>query len=101
MVGAGADLALAASAHHIARAVLIAAEEGPAAHDLLRRRRLLRIERRLGAARIACDATRCERSIVVRPVPVADPLPDIARHVVEPVSVGWVRPHGRGTSVPI
>src|SRR4029079_5458336 len=96
-----ADLAFAASAHHVARAILIGAEEGPATHHALGLRRFRWIERRLVTAWTRRDATRCERSVVVGPVPVADPLPDIARHVVEPVAVGWVGPHGRGTSVTI
>src|SRR5262245_60941375 len=88
MVGAGADLAPAARADDVARAVLIGAEKRPAAMDLLGLLRLGRIERRDRAARIACDAAcRRELRIVIGTIPVADPLPDVSRHVVEAVRI--------------
>ena len=35
--------------------------------------------------------------IIVWPIPIAAPLPDVARHVVEAVAIRWKRFHGRDT----
>ena len=42
-----------------------------------------------GPWRVPCDARRRgQRGVVVGPIPVAHPLPDVAAHVVEPIAVG-------------
>src|SRR5262245_13689011 len=90
MVRAGVDVALAARAHHIARAVLVGAEERAAALDALLVVRLGWIERRGGTVRIARDAALGrELRVRVRAIPVADPLPHVAGDVVQPIGVGW------------
>ena len=48
-----------------------------------------RIERRVRPVRIASDGSSGrELRVVVGPVPVADPLPHIPRHVIEAVLIG-------------
>ena len=39
--------------------------------------------------------------VVVRPVPVAGPLPDVARHVIEAISIRWEMSDWRNTAVAV
>src|SRR6516165_8712283 len=58
MVRARIDIALAARADHVARAVLVRAEERSAAMDLLRLARLRRVVRAVGSTRVTRDRAR-------------------------------------------
>src|SRR4029079_12460111 len=58
------------------------------------------IERTIGAARVARDtAGRGQLRVVVRSVPIADPLPHVAGDVVKPVPVRRKLRHRRETDV--
>src|SRR2546430_8351631 len=86
MVGAGIGFAFAATARHIAFAVLVGAQEGAAALYALLDARFTGIEtvrRALGIARHA--TSRGQRGIIIGTVPVAGPFPDIAGNIVEAV----------------
>src|SRR5688572_7733105 len=88
VVGARAHVALAARADHIARAILVRAEKRPAAMHTLRHAGLTGIERLSGARGIARNRLFGRQlRIIVRPVPVADPLPDVAADIVEAIPV--------------
>src|SRR5215207_5635988 len=41
------------------------------------------------------------RRLTMGLIPVGGPLPDIADHVHQAVAVGWKRPHGGSTGVPV
>src|SRR5436309_3272325 len=89
MVRPGSDLSLAARADHVARTVLIRAEERTAAHGTLWLGGLARVERGLGPLGIASHASRpSQLVVVVGAIPITDPLPHVAGHVVQPVPVG-------------
>ena len=78
-----------------------ASERAAAVHALLLRR-LTRVERRVRALRVTRDAA-CggELRVVVGPIPVAGPLPDVAGHVVEAVAVGRELRHRPDAAVAI
>src|SRR5262245_40246452 len=99
MVGARGGLALAARADHVARAVLLGAEKRAAAVHALGHSGLGWIGRRVRAARILRNARARELRVVVRPVPVARPLPDVAGDVEESVVVGGIGRHLRDAAV--
>ena len=85
VVCAGADFALAARANHVARAELIGAEKRPAAMHPFLHARFSGIERVGRTLRVARDAAdRRQLTVVVRAIPIADPLPDVADDVMEP-----------------
>src|SRR5262249_58409282 len=72
-----------------ALAVLVRAEEGAALLDSLLRAGLGRIKAVGRTLRVTRDtALLREHAVVVRAIPVGDPLPDVARHVEEAVAVG-------------
>src|SRR5262249_52452769 len=88
MIRAGADFALAASADDVTRAIFVGAKKRAAAMRFFWLIGFSRVERRFWTAWIAHHAAGGDQSlIVVRPVPVRGPLPDISGHVVESVSV--------------
>src|SRR5262249_46566106 len=88
MVCAGADLALAASANDVSRAVLIGTEERTAAMNLFLLGGLIGIVSRVGALGIAWYAAGGdELLVVVRTIPVSRPLPNVAGHIVEAVRI--------------
>src|SRR5688572_10528511 len=98
MVGARADVALAACADHITRAILIRAQERSAAMHAFRHAGLIGIVRRGGALRIASYASRRrELRVVVGSIPVANPFPDVAADVVKAVAVRGKLSDGRYT----
>src|SRR5439155_22525105 len=78
----------------VADAVLVAAEEGAAAGDAFWRAGLVGVIAALRALRIASGADR----VVIRPVPVRDPFPNVARHVEEAVAVRQERGNRRGAA---
>src|SRR5215813_4483601 len=88
MIRPSADLALASCADHIARAVLIRAKERPAAVHPLRLTRLRGIERGIRALRIPRYAAGSgQLTVIIRTIPVARPLPHIAGHIVQAISI--------------
>src|SRR4051812_31067965 len=88
MVAGRADFPFAAGADDVARAVLIGAEERAATVDPFGLIRFGGVEGRPRPFGIAGHFARFgERVVVVGPIPIAAPLPDVARHVEEPVAV--------------
>src|SRR5579862_3294743 len=90
VIAAGGDLALAARADHVARAILVCAEKGTSTMDPFFLRWLGGVVRRfraLGVARHPALRGQCRE--VVGPIPIAAPLPNVSGHVVKPVTVRW------------
>src|SRR5262245_8085928 len=84
--------ALAPRAGDITSAVEIAAQERPTALDSFWSLRLERVVARLRPLGIPFGAV----AIVLRPIPVGAPLPDVPHHVDEPEAVGRERTYGCG-----
>src|SRR5437773_76896 len=102
MVRPGSDLSLAPRADHVARTVLIRAKERAAAHGTLWLGGLARVERGLGPLGIAGDtACRSQLLVVIGPIPITDPLPHVAGHVVQPVPVRRKPLHRPDTGEPV
>src|SRR5882672_402585 len=85
-----ADLALTPRADHIARTILIRAQKRASAMRFLSLIRFGRVERRIRPLRISRHVTGIRQlAVVVRPIPVARPLPHVPRHVIKTVTVRW------------
>src|SRR5271169_2026523 len=88
MIGPSGNFAFASCAHYIARAVLVSAQKRSAAVNFLFFGRLRGIKRRVRPLRISrhasCD---CQLLVVVRAIPVTGPLPHIACHVIQAVTI--------------
>ena len=98
MIASRIDLALAARPHDVAGAILIVAEKGTAFVDALFLRRLGGIERAFRAWRVSRDAALLGKFLkIIRAIPIATPLPDVAGHVIEAVAIWRKRFHGRDT----
>src|SRR5262249_430965 len=96
MVTSGADLPLAAGADHVARAILVRAKERTAMMHPFFLARLQRVEGRVRPLRIARDGSRGSKlRIVIRPVPIAAPLPRVSGQIIEPVAVRRELRNGR------
>src|SRR5436853_3209994 len=79
MIAPGADFAFASCPDHIARAVLVGAEERAAAVDALFFGRLARIKAALRPLRIAHHASGPrELIVIIRPIPIVAPFPHVA-----------------------
>src|SRR6185436_15535672 len=100
VVGSRTHLSLAPGPDHVAGAVLLGAKEGATAVHALGLARLCGIKAGRGAAGIAGHAAG-ERRVVVGSIPVADPFPDVTRHVVEAVTVGRELRHGSDAGVTV
>src|SRR5262245_14371664 len=88
-------LPFTSSPNHISRAILVGAKKRSAAVHSLRFARLTRIERRIWSARLPRDPIGVgKKLIVVGPVPVRTPFPNIASNVVQAVAVWWELRHG-------
>ena len=88
MIRAGAAFTLAPRAHHVARTVLVGAQERSTTLHALLLGRLARVEGRVGALRVSCDAsTPRELRVVVGSIPIAHPFPDVAGDIVQSVAV--------------
>ena len=86
MIRGGAGLALAPRSYHVASAMLVSTQKRASLLYPFEYARLSGIERILRALRIACYAPLGGKSlIIVGPIPVTAPLPDVAGHVVEAV----------------
>src|SRR5262249_18299854 len=97
-----ADFGFAAAADQIPRAVLIGAQIRSAAHDPLGCYGLLRVVAVARTLRVVRERTRLrQQGVIIRPVPVGAPLPDVATHVVEPKPVWWKRRHRRYPDVAV
>src|SRR5271165_7199010 len=94
MVRASANLALASRAHHIARAILIGAQERASALGLLWLGGFGGVQSRLRALGVSRNgARRHQLRVVIRPIPITGPLPHVPRHVVEAVTVRRKAPY--------
>src|SRR6478672_7398251 len=83
MVRPSVHFAFAARADDVPRAILLIAKKRAAAMDSLLLVRLSGIQWRLGPLRIARhSAFVYERFIVIRPIPVAAPFPNVSGHVL-------------------
>src|SRR4029077_12313295 len=88
MIGAGIDFSFAACAHYVTRTVLIVAKKRAAAVHALFLVRLGWVDWWTGAARILGRAARFGQCLVIiRPVPIAAPFPNVAGHVVKAVTI--------------
>src|SRR5277367_2394572 len=94
MIRAGANFSLTSSAHHVARAILIGAQERASPLSFLWLGRLGRIVGRLRTLGISRNAARSHQlRVVIRPIPITRPLPHVPGHVVEAVAVRRKPPH--------
>src|SRR5262245_18991541 len=92
MVGASVRSAFAASARYVAPAVLVSAEVRAAAMYALGHARFLGIQAVLRALRIRGDLSAgSENPVIIRAVPVGNPLPHVTGHIPQTVPVGWER----------
>ena len=90
VIVAGVDVPFAASPHHVTGAILISAEERTSTlHPL--ELLIAWIVAGVRALWITChdDTGEYKLRIVVGPIPVAAPLPNVACHIVKPVTVRW------------
>ena len=90
---AGIGAASVSRAGAVARAILIVAQERAAALGALRHERLPGIEAALRAGWVHDDLAICAMLVQLAVVPIAAPLPDIARRVEQAVAVGRKRFH--------
>src|SRR3954471_4307702 len=102
MTRAGTHFSLAACADDITGAVLIGTEERTAAVRPFLLGWFIRIERGGRALWIARDAALfSEPRVIIRPVPIAGPLPDVAGHVVQPIAVRRIPRDRRGLDIAV
>src|SRR6476659_7719592 len=102
MVRPSVHFAFAARADDVPRAILLIAKKRAAAMDSLLLVRLIGIQWRLGPLRIARhSAFVYERFIVIRPIPVGAPFPNVPGHVVKAVAIWRERFHRRDAFVTV
>src|ERR1700730_2091321 len=102
MVRPSVHFAFAARADDVPRTILLIAEKRPPAMAPLLLVRLSRIQWRIRPLRIARhSAVVCERLIVIRPIPVAAPFPNVPGHVVKAVAIRRKRFHRRNAFVTV
>src|SRR4051812_10957462 len=89
--------ALATSAGQVARAVEVAAQKRAPTLHALRHAGLLRVVAGIRSLGIAGGTGR----VIVRPIPVGAPLPDVTRHVDQPVPIRRERAHRGGGPEPV
>src|SRR5687767_3786336 len=95
-------LRFAAATHQVARAILIGAQIRTTFEDTLGGAGLLRIEAVGGALRVSRHlGGGGKRTVIVGPVPIGAPLPDVAAHVMQSEPVGWKGLDRRGAGVPV
>src|SRR2546430_5270988 len=78
----------------MAGAVRVAAKVRPAPQNFFRNARFVRIE----AFSRAFGILRRTAGVVVRPIPIVAPLPNVASHVIKPVAVGRETGNRRGSA---
>src|SRR6202008_3742566 len=101
VIVAGVDIPFAASAHHVTRTILVRAEKRSAALHTLRRV-IAGIIAGIRTQWIPCydDTPELQPRVIVGPIPVAAPLPNVACHVVKSVTVRWKLRNRRGACEP-
>src|SRR5580658_2259811 len=93
VIRSSAHLAFAPSAHHVARAILIGAQERTSPLSFLPFVRFARVvgrSRALGISRYAGHIH--QLLVVIRAIPIARPLPHIPGHIIKTVAVRWKTP---------
>src|SRR5262245_26078520 len=84
----GIDFAFAARADDVTRTILLVAKKRAAAMNTFLLVRLSRIKRRVRSSRIARDSSFVGQALVViRPIPIAAPFPNVAGHIVKPIAI--------------
>src|SRR5215472_5891106 len=102
MIGSCVDFPFAPSADDVARAVLVGTEVRTSPVHLLGLVWIVGIEGGIRTLRVACHSPRRRQLlVVVRAIPVAGPLPYVACHVVQPVSVGRILGYGSNADVTV
>src|SRR5215472_12197811 len=102
MIGAGAHLTFSTGTNNITRAILIGAEKRTSPHPTLGLSQLTRIERRIRSVWVTRHVPcRGEVLVVIGPIPVTHPLPDISCHIEEAVTIGWILRDSRDSRVPV
>ena len=95
MVATGSDLTFPTRADHVTSAILVRAKERAATMHTFLLRRFGRIKRRFRTLRISDYLTGFgDLRVVIGPIPIAAPLPDVTGHVIEAVGV-WGKGSGR------
>src|SRR6516225_12079140 len=95
MICAGADLTLAPRSRDVPRTVLVCTQIGSASMHLFPLGWLRGIQRSIGSLRVSGDhAEGSKLLVVIWPVPVAGPLPNVSRHVVKSVRIRRIMRHG-------
>src|SRR6185437_11806202 len=88
VIAATADFALAARAHHVARAILVCAKKRATAQNTFLLSGLRRIERRIRPPRITRHAAGLgELRVIIRPIPIAAPFPNVTGHIEQAVAI--------------
>jgi hypothetical protein len=99
MIRARVHFAFPASADDIPRTILVVAKKRAAAMNALLLIRFGGIERQIGTLRIYGDAAFVGESLVIiGPIPIAAPLPNVFGHVVKAISIRWKTFHWRDPS---
>src|SRR5438874_13188424 len=102
MIGASVEFAFAACADDVPRTILLVAKKRAAPMDALLLVRLSRIKSRIRPLWIARDSAFVgERLVVIRAIPIAAPFPNVAGHVVKPITITWKRFHRCDASVSV
>src|SRR6266576_6430966 len=95
MIAAGAHLSFAASADHVARAILIRAKERTSPMDAFLLAGLKRVERDIRPLWVVRKTTLLSQlRVIVGPIPIAAPFPDVAADVVQAVAIWRELRHG-------
>src|ERR1041384_1453157 len=89
MIAAGANFPFTAGADHVAGAVLVSTEKRAPAMDPLLLRWFGRIEWNIWTLRISGhDPSLRQLRVVIWPIPIAAPFPDVPGDVIKPVGMG-------------
>src|SRR5437588_12746747 len=100
MICAGVGSSFPACANFVSRAVLVRTQVRAATHYALGGARFAGIVAIGGTLRIADRLlSGCNRGVVIMPIPIRTPLPDVARHVVQSLAVGRERADRRCRAV--
>src|SRR5947208_16736395 len=102
MVGPSVHFAFAACADNVARTILLIAKKRAAAMDALFLVRFSWIKWQVWPLRVARNSAFVgNRLIVIWPIPIAAPFPNVSGHVVKPIAVRWKRFHRRDAGVTV
>src|SRR5437764_5441625 len=96
MIGARVDFPFAAGTDDIAGTILLVAKERTAAMNAFLLVGLRGIVWRVRSLRIVRNSTFvCEHLVIIRPIPIGAPFPNVAGHVVKAVTI-WRKRFHRG-----